>query len=86
MFNHHIKNKYMKYAIIDRERCRQIGINPLYRQQIGDKVVITEKELAFSSVQGDTLENKAQGEGLELMTVNEVKDLVRRQENNQDNE
>lgn len=76
----------MKYAIIDRERCRQIGINPLYRQQIGDKVVITEKELAFSSVQGDTLEDKAQGEGLELMTVNEVKDLVRRQENNQDNE
>lgn len=85
MFNHQ-KNKYMKYAIIDRERCRQIGINPLYRQQIGDKVVITEKELAFSSVQGDTLENKAQGEGLKLMTVNEVKDLVRRQENNQDNE
>lgn len=76
----------MKYAIIDRERCRQIGINPLYRQQIGDKVVITEKELAFSSVQGDTLEDKAQREGLELMTVNEVKDLVRRQENNQDNE
>ena len=38
----------MKYAIIDRERCRQIGINPLYRQQIGDKVVITAKELAFS--------------------------------------
>lgn len=76
----------MKYAIIDMERCRQIGINPLYRQQIGDKVVITEKELAFSSVQGDTLEDKAQGEGLELMTVNEVKDLVRRQENNQDNE
>lgn len=73
----------MKYAIIDRERCRQIGINPLYRQQIGDKVVITEKELAFSSVQGDTLEDKAQGEGLELMTVNEVKDLVRRQENNE---
>lgn len=76
----------MKYAIIDRERCRQIGINPLYRQQIGEKVVITEKELAFSSVQGDTLEDKAQGEGLELMTVNEVRDLVRRQENNQDNE
>lgn len=76
----------MKYAIIDRERCRQIGINPLYRQQIGDKVVITEKELAFSSVQGVTLEDKAQEDGLELMTVNEVKDLVRRQENNQDNE
>lgn len=73
----------MKYAIIDRERCRQIGINPLYRQQIGDKVVITEKELAFSSVQGDTIEDKAQGEGLELMTVNEVKDLVRKQENNE---
>lgn len=73
----------MKYAIIDRERCRQIGINPLYRQQIGDKVVITEKELAFSSVQGDTLEDKAQREGLELMTVNEVKDLVRKQENNE---
>lgn len=76
----------MKYAIIDRERCRQIGINPLYRQQIGDKVVITEKELAFSSVQGVTLEDKAQGEGLELMTVNEVKDFARQQENNQDNE
>lgn len=73
----------MKYAIINRERCRQIGINPLYRQQIGDKVVITEKELAFSSVQGDTLEDKAQREGLELMTVNEVKDLVRKQENNE---
>ena len=69
----------MKYAIIDRERCRQIGINPLYRQQIGDKVVITEKELAFSSVQGDTLEDKA-------MTVNEVKDFVRQYENNQNNE
>ena len=76
----------MKYAIIDRERCRQIGINPLYRQIIGDEVVITEKELAFSSVQGVTIEDKAQREGLELMTVNEVKDLVRRQENNQDNE
>lgn len=76
----------MKYAIIDRERCRQIGINPLYRQQIGDKVVITEKELAFSSVQGDTLEDKAQEEGVELMTVNDVKDFARQQENNQDNE
>lgn len=76
----------MKYAIIDRERCRQIGINPLYRQQIGDKVVITEKELAFSSVQGDTLEDKLQGEGLELMTVNEVKDFVRQYKNNQNNE
>lgn len=76
----------MKYAIIDRERCRQIGINPLYRQQIGDKVVITEKELAFSSVQGDTLEDKAQKEGVELMTVNELKDFARQQENNQNNE
>lgn len=76
----------MKYAIIDRERCRQIGINPLYRQIIGDKVVITENELAFSSVQGDTLEDKAQEEGLELMTVNEVKDFARQHEKNQDNE
>lgn len=76
----------MKYAIIDRKRCRQIGINPLYRQQIGDKVVITEKELAFSSVQGDTIEDKAKEEGLELMTVNEVKDFVRQYENNQNNE
>lgn len=76
----------MKYAIIDRERCRQIGINPLYRQQIDDKVVITEKELAFSSAQGDTLDDKAQEEGLELMTVNEVKDFVRQYENNQNNE
>lgn len=76
----------MKYAIIDRERCRQIGINHLYRQQIGDKVVITEKELAFSSVQGDSLEDKAKEEGLELMTVNEVKDFVRQYKNNQNNE
>lgn len=76
----------MKYAIIDRERCRQIGINPLYRQHIGDKVVITEKELAFSSVQGDSLEDKAQKEGLELMTVNEVKDFARQYEINQNNE
>ena len=76
----------MKYAIIDRERCRQIGINPLYRRQIGDKVVITEKELAFSSAQGDTLEDKAHEESLELMTVNEVKDFVRQYGNNQNNE
>lgn len=72
----------MRYAIIGRERCQQLGINPMYRQQIGDKVVITEKELAFSSAQGETLEDKAQGEGLELMTVNEVKDFARNHSNN----
>ena len=76
----------MKYAILDRERCRKIGMNSLYRKKIGDKEVITEKELAFSSVQGDNLEDKAKEERLELMTVNEVKDFVRQYGNNQNNE
>lgn len=76
----------MKYAIIDKGRCQQLGINPMYRQRIGDKVVITEKELAFSAAQGETLEDKARGEGLELMTVNEVKDFARNYNYNNNDE
>lgn len=72
----------MRYAIINRERCRQLGINPLYRKQIGDNVVITEKELDFSAAQGDTVDDKAESEGLELMEIGEVQDYVRKQECN----
>lgn len=72
----------MRYAIINRERCRQLGINPLYRKQIGDDVVITEKELDFSAAQGDTVDDKAESEGLELMEIGEVQDYARKQECN----
>lgn len=72
----------MRYAIINRERCRQLGINPLYRKQIGDNVVITEKELDFSAAQGDTVDDKAESEGLELMEIGEVQDCARKQECN----
>jgi len=74
----------MRYAIINKERCRQLGINPMYRQQIGDNVVITEKELAFSAAEGETLEDKARSEDVELVSVNEVKDYARNYVNSND--
>lgn len=73
----------MRYAIINKERCRQIGISPLYRRQIGDDVVITEKELAFSSVQGDTVEEMASNEGIELLEIGEVNEYTRKYNNEQ---
>lgn len=62
----------MRYAIINKERCEKIGINPNYRKQIGDDVVITEKELAFSAVVGGNVEEQAKNEGISLLTNDEV--------------
>lgn len=62
----------MRYAIINKDRCREIGVSPSYRMQIGDNVVITEKELAFSAAVGDTVEDKAKNEGVALLTDSEV--------------
>lgn len=62
----------MRYAIINKERCEKLGINPDYRKQMGDDVVITEKELSFSAAVGDTIEDKAESEGLSLLTDSEV--------------
>lgn len=62
----------MRYAIINKEQCEKLGISPSYRKQIGDDVVITEKELSFSAAVGDTVEEKAVNEGLRLLTDGEV--------------
>lgn len=66
----------MRYAMINRERCQQIGINPLYRKQVGKDVVITEKELAFSKATGNTVEEKATSESIMLMQLYEVKNYI----------
>lgn len=62
--------------MINRERCQQIGINPLYRKQVGKDVVITEKELAFSTAKGNTVEEKATSESIMLMQLYEVKNYI----------
>lgn len=79
----------MRYAIINKERCAKLGINPAYRRQIGDDVVITEKELSFSAAVGDTVEEKAKNENVSLITDSElevivVNDLQGRKEANDD--
>ncbi len=71
----------MRYAIIDKDRCLRIGINPLHRRQMGSDVVITEKELMFSAAKGETVEDKAQTEGVELITIGEVQERARQYDN-----
>lgn len=63
----------MKYAIVNKERCQEIGIDPTHRMAHGDDVAITEKELMFSSAQGKTLEEKANNAQAVLMTIDEIK-------------
>lgn len=71
----------MRYAIIDKDRCLQIGINPQHRRQMGSDVVITEKELMFSAAKGETVEDKAQTEGVELITIGEAQQRARQYDN-----
>ncbi len=63
----------MKYAIISKEKCQSLGINQNYRMTHGDDVVITEKELNFSSVKGDSLDEKCHNEGIALVDAYVVK-------------
>lgn len=58
----------MRYAIINKQRCEQLGISSNYRKQLGNDVVITEKELSFSAAVGETVEDKAKSEGISLLT------------------
>ena len=42
----------MMYAIISKEECQRIGIDSTPRMAHGDSVVITDKELMFSTAIG----------------------------------
>lgn len=60
------------YAIINIEKCREIGIDSTHRMTHDNDVVITDKELRFSSVVGDTLEEKAKNVNAILATSEDV--------------
>ena len=62
----------MMYAIINIEKCREIGIDSTHRMTHDNDVVITDKELRFSSVVGDTLEEKAKNTNAILATSEQV--------------
>lgn len=63
----------MRYAIINKAKCQDIGIDPTHRMTHGEIVVITEKELMFSSANGETLEEKAKSADAVLKTIDEIK-------------
>lgn len=62
----------MKYAIINIEKCREIGIDSTHRMTHDNDVVITDKELRFSSAVGDTLEEKVASTNAILATSEQV--------------
>lgn len=62
----------MMYAIINIEKCREIGIDSTHRMTHDNDVVITDKELRFSSAVGDTLEKKAKNVNAILATSEDV--------------
>lgn len=62
----------MMYAIINIEKCREIGIDSTYRMTHDNDVVITDKELRFSSAVGDTLEEKVANTNAILATSEQV--------------
>lgn len=62
----------MMYAIINIEKCREIGIDSTHRMTHDDDVVITDKELRFSYAVGDTLKEKAKNTNSILATSEQV--------------
>lgn len=62
----------MMYAIISKEECQRIGIDSTHRMTHDNDVVITDKELRFSSAVDDTLEEKAKNVNAILATSEEV--------------
>lgn len=62
----------MMYAIINIEKCREIGIDSTHRMTHDNDVVITDKELRFSSAVGDTLKEKAENVNAILATSEDV--------------
>lgn len=62
----------MMYAIISKEECQRIGIDSTPRMAHGDSVVITDKELMFSTAIGKTLEEKAENVNAILATTEKV--------------
>lgn len=60
------------YAIISKEECQRIGIDSTHRMTHDNDVVITDKELRFSSAVGDTLEEKAKNVNAILATSEQV--------------
>lgn len=63
----------MNYIVITRGMCQAIGLDASHRMSKYDKVVITDKELLFSAVEGETLEGKVKNCDGKLMTIEEVK-------------
>lgn len=62
----------MMYAIISKEECQRIGIDSTHRMTHDNDVVITDKELRFSSAVGDTLEEKVANTNAILATSEQV--------------
>lgn len=62
----------MMYAIINIEKCREIGIDSTHRMTHDNDVVITDKELWFSFAVGDTLDEKAKNTNAILVTSEQV--------------
>ena len=62
----------MMYAIVSKEQCQKIGIDSTHRMTHGDSVVITDKELMFSTAEGKTLEEKAKNINAILATSEKV--------------
>lgn len=63
----------MNYIVVTRDMCQAIGLDAAHRMSKGDKVVITDKELLFSAVDGESLEDKVKNCNGTLMTIEEVK-------------
>lgn len=66
----------MRYLVITKETADKIGIKPQNHLQAGDEIIINEKELSFSNVKGDTVEDKAKEIGCELQSIASITSYI----------
>lgn len=67
----------MKYIICDKVVASNFGFNPITHRVLGSLIILNEKEVTFcTAIGGDTLEEKAENIGGNIMTEDGVKDFI----------
>lgn len=69
----------MKYLIVTKEQARELGIKGV-RREVGDGVIITDKDLTCYGTPDMTLEDKANELGCELLTEKEILQTIKNNE------
>lgn len=67
----------MRYLIIDRNRAKQLGLTDSKHLQSGGTIIINENELMRLQYLSGTAEERAESENLTLLTLDEVKQVIK---------